>query len=73
MGGGLVLWGGCLELCGVPVGAGPATALASPATRYLDLDGSIDLARDFVAGGFELENGVMRPAPGPGLGVRLLD
>ncbi len=29
--------------------------------------------RDFVSGGFVLENGVMRPAPGPGLGVRLLE
>jgi L-alanine-DL-glutamate epimerase-like enolase superfamily enzyme len=44
-------------------------AFASPATRYLDLDGSLDLARDVVSGGFTLEDGVMRTTAAPGLGV----
>ena len=46
-------------------------AFASPATRYLDLDGSLDLARDVVDGGFTLEGGVMRTTGAPGLGVVL--
>ena len=46
-----------------------AAAIASPATRYLDLDGSLDLARDVARGGFLLENGMMRAVDAPGLGV----
>ena len=44
-------------------------ALASAATRYLDLDGSLDLARDVAGGGFVLEDGFMRTTDLPGLGV----
>ncbi len=32
-----------------------------PHTRYIDLDGSLDLAEDIVKGGFELKNGYMMP------------
>mgnify|MGYP002084956305 CR=1 FL=1 len=35
-------------------------AFASPATRYLDLDGSLDLERDVVSGGFSLQDGILR-------------
>ena len=49
----------------------PAVALASPRTRYLDLDGSFDLARDVVDGGFVLADGVLRTTGAPGLGVSL--
>ena len=41
-------------------------------TKYLDLDGSFDLERDIVSGGFNLNNGVLQPLDSPGLGVKLL-
>jgi L-alanine-DL-glutamate epimerase and related enzymes of enolase superfamily len=46
-------------------------AFACPHTRYIDLDGSLDLAADFVAGGFILENGLMRLPDAPGLGLHM--
>jgi L-alanine-DL-glutamate epimerase-like enolase superfamily enzyme len=45
---------------------------SSPATRYLDLDGSLDLARDLVEGGFVLENGELSVTDQPGLGVTMI-
>jgi L-alanine-DL-glutamate epimerase-like enolase superfamily enzyme len=54
----------------VSISAALHAALASPATRYLDLDGSLDLSRDVVDGGFVLEDGYMRTTDRPGLGVR---
>jgi L-alanine-DL-glutamate epimerase-like enolase superfamily enzyme len=46
-------------------------ALASRATCYLDLDGSLDLARDIVNGGFILKDGMLSVSNKPGLGVDL--
>jgi L-alanine-DL-glutamate epimerase-like enolase superfamily enzyme len=63
-----VMWG-CMDESAVSIAAALHAALASPATRYLDLDGSLDLARDVVRGGFVLENGMMRTCEAPGLGV----
>jgi hypothetical protein len=40
-----------------------------PNTRYLDLDGSFDLAEDLVSGGFKLVNGIMHLIEKPGFGV----
>jgi L-alanine-DL-glutamate epimerase-like enolase superfamily enzyme len=54
----------------ISIAAALHAAFASPATRFLDLDGSLDLARDVVDGGFTLEEGVMRTTGAPGLGVR---
>jgi L-alanine-DL-glutamate epimerase-like enolase superfamily enzyme len=65
-----LMWG-CMDESRVGIAAALHAAFASPATRYLDLDGSFDLARDLVEGGFELDRGVMRPTERPGLGVRL--
>ena len=48
------------------------TALSFENTKYLDLDGSFDLERDIVSGGFNLKNGVLQPLDSPGLGVKLL-
>jgi L-alanine-DL-glutamate epimerase-like enolase superfamily enzyme len=53
----------------ISIAAALHVALASPATRYLDLDGSLDLAQDVVIGGFRLENGMMSTLDQPGLGV----
>jgi L-alanine-DL-glutamate epimerase-like enolase superfamily enzyme len=66
---GLELMWGCMDESVVSISAALHTALASPATRYLDLDGSLDLSRDWAAGGFLIENGVLRTNGQPGLGA----
>ena len=63
-----LMWG-CNDESRISIAAALHVAFASPATRYLDLDGSFDLARDLAAGGFVLAEGMLRTAPGPGLGV----
>ena len=68
---GIALMWGCMDESRISIAAALHAAFASPATRYLDLDGSLDLARDVVEGGFVLEAGVMRTADAPGLGVRV--
>lgn len=67
---GIDLMWGCMDESIVSIAAALHAALASPATRYLDLDGSLDLARDIVTGGFVLENGELRTTDQPGLGVK---
>jgi len=69
---GIDLMWGCMDESIVSISAALHAALASPATRYLDLDGSLDLARDVVDGGFVLEDGYMRTTDLAGLGVRRL-
>jgi L-alanine-DL-glutamate epimerase-like enolase superfamily enzyme len=66
-----LMWG-CMDESCISIAAALHVALASPATRYLDLDGSFDLARDVAEGGFVVEGGIMRPLDAPGLGVRLV-
>lgn len=63
-----LMWG-CMDESRIAVAAALHTALACPATRYLDLDGHLDLSRDFGVGGFALEHGVLQPLDQPGLGV----
>lgn len=70
---GIALMWGCMDESRISIAAALHAAFASPATRYLDLDGSLDLARDVVSGGFTLEDGVMRTTAAPGLGVRGLN
>lgn len=67
---GISLMWGCMDESRISIAAALHAAFASPATRFLDLDGSLDLARDVVEGGFTLEDGVMRTTAAPGLGVR---
>jgi L-Ala-D/L-Glu epimerase len=69
-GAGISLMWGCNDESRIAIAAALHAALASPATRYLDLDGSFDLASDLAEGGFELEHGMLRPAHGAGLAVR---
>nr|WP_321403403.1 dipeptide epimerase [uncultured Desulfobacter sp.] len=69
---GIGLMWGCMDESRVSIAAALHAAFASPATRYLDLDGSLDLARDIVDQGFIIEDGVMRLTDRPGLGVRIL-
>ncbi|MGH9369103.1 MAG: dipeptide epimerase [Thermoanaerobaculia bacterium] len=66
---GIDLMWGCMDESVVSIAAALHAALSSPATRYLDLDGSLDLARDVAQGGFLLEGGTMRALDAPGLGV----
>ena len=66
-----LMWG-CMDESIVSIAAALHAALASPATRYLDLDGSLHLARDVVQGGFVLQNGWLRTTDRPGLGVNIL-
>lgn len=63
------LFWGCNDESRISITAALHAAFACPATCYLDLDGSFDLADDIVSGGFVLENGFMRPADGAGLGL----
>ncbi len=64
-----VMWG-CMDESRVSIAAALHLAFACPATKYLDLDGSIDLARDIVEGGFELKDGMMYLTGKAGLGVK---
>ncbi|MCC7012909.1 MAG: dipeptide epimerase [Planctomycetes bacterium] len=64
-----VMWG-CMDESVLGIAAALHAAFASPATRYLDLDGSLDLGEDPFTGGFALDNGRMRTLALPGLGVQ---
>lgn len=67
-----LMWG-CMDESRISITAALHAALSCPATRYLDLDGSLDLARDVVEGGFVLEKGIMRTSDAPGLGLRFCE
>ena len=66
-----LMWG-CMDESIISITAALHAAFASPATRYIDLDGSLDLANDVVTGGFHLANGEMSTLNLPGLGVTKL-
>jgi len=67
-----LMWG-CMDESVISISASLNAALSSPATKYLDLDGSLDLASDVASGGFRLEEGILYPLLDElGLGVRLL-
>ncbi len=63
-----VMWG-CMDESRIAIAAALHAAFSCAATRWIDLDGHLDLAADFATGGFELENGVLRPLDRPGLGL----
>jgi len=69
--GGIDLMWGCMDESVISISAALHTAYACPNTRYLDLDGSFDLARDPAQGGFVLDEGFLRLESGAGLGVEL--
>ncbi|MEY2808409.1 MAG: hypothetical protein RIR65_2826 [Planctomycetota bacterium] len=68
---GVALMWGCSDESRLGIAAALHAALASPATRHLDLDGHLDLARDLGRGGFEIVDGALVPGDGPGLGVEV--
>ncbi|MGI8950244.1 MAG: dipeptide epimerase [Chitinophagaceae bacterium] len=63
------LFWGCNDESIVSISAALHAAFACANTKYIDLDGSFDLAEDIVKGGFILEDGYMHPNGLPGLGV----
>jgi len=65
-----LMWG-CNDESVASIAAALHAAYACPRTRYLDLDGSFDLARDPASGGFVVEDGLLRLLDKPGLGVDL--
>lgn len=66
---GIDLFWGCNDESIISITAALHAAFASANTKYIDLDGSLDLARDIVKGGFVLKDGMMSCSDKPGLGV----
>ncbi len=66
------LFWGCFDESCISIAAALHAALACPNTRYLDLDGSFDLAEDLAKGGFRLEKGILYPLDAPGFGCQLV-
>jgi L-alanine-DL-glutamate epimerase-like enolase superfamily enzyme len=66
---GIDLFWGCNDESIVSITAGLHAAFACTHTKYLDLDGSLDLAEDVVTGGFTIKDGYMYTMDTPGLGL----
>lgn len=66
---GVDLFWGCNDESMVSITASLHAAFACSNTKYIDLDGSLDLAQDIVKGGFILKDGVMSCSDKPGLGL----
>jgi L-alanine-DL-glutamate epimerase-like enolase superfamily enzyme len=66
------LFWGCNDESMISITAALHAAFACPHTRYIDLDGSLDLAEDIVINGFTLKDGYMIPNNSPGLGLSLI-
>jgi L-alanine-DL-glutamate epimerase-like enolase superfamily enzyme len=69
---GIDLMWGCNDESIISITAALHAAFSCPNTKYIDLDGSFDLAKDVVKGGFTLKDGVMSPLDKPGLGIEKL-
>ncbi len=67
-----LMWG-CNDESIVSITAALHTAFSCTNTRFIDLDGSLDLARDVVRSGFILKDGIMTIPERPGLGLVPLD
>ncbi|HNR06161.1 MAG TPA: dipeptide epimerase [Saprospiraceae bacterium] len=63
-----LMWG-CNDESRLSITAALHLAYACGRTRFLDLDGSFDLARDPASGGFDLIDGKLIPLERPGLGI----
>jgi L-alanine-DL-glutamate epimerase-like enolase superfamily enzyme len=66
---GVDLFWGCNDESIVSITAALHAAFSCDNTKYIDLDGSLDLGRDEVRGGFILKDGYMCCSDKPGLGV----
>lgn len=67
--GGVDLFWGCNDESAVSITAALHAAFSCSNTKYIDLDGSLDLGRDVVTGGFILKDGYMYCSDKPGLGL----
>ena len=65
---GINLFWGCNDESIISITAALHAAFACPHTKYIDLDGSLDLAEDMVNGGFILQEGIMSISDKPGFG-----
>lgn len=65
------LFWGCNDESIISITAALHAAFACANTKYLDLDGSLDLAEDVVREGFVLENGLLKLNGRAGLGLRI--
>ena len=65
------MWG-CMDESIISISAALHAAMACNATKYIDLDGSFDLAKDLVFGGFNLKDGKMFINDTPGIGVKMV-
>ncbi len=63
-----LMWG-CMDESVVSISAALHLAYSCPNTRYLDLDGHLDIAEDIVQAGFKIDDGHMLLNERPGLGV----
>lgn len=67
---GIDLFWGCNDESIVSITAALHVAYSCSNTKYLDLDGSFDLASDLVTGGFILKDGYLYCNDLPGLGIK---
>jgi L-alanine-DL-glutamate epimerase-like enolase superfamily enzyme len=67
---GVDLFWGCNDESIVSITAALHAAFSCSNTKYIDLDGSLDLSKDVVKGGFILKDGYMYCSEEAGLGVR---
>lgn len=67
---GIDLFWGCNDESIVSITAALHAAYSCDNTKYLDLDGSFDLSKDLVEGGFVLKDGCLLPINEPGLGFK---
>ncbi len=66
---GIDLMWGCNDESAISITAALHIAFSCPNTKYIDLDGSLDLKVDMVKAGFILKNGMMSIGDKPGLGL----
>ncbi|MGH2642504.1 MAG: mandelate racemase/muconate lactonizing enzyme family protein [Chitinophagaceae bacterium] len=65
---GIDLMWGCNDESAISISGALHVAFSQPHTRYIDLDGSLDLAKDIVTKAFTLKEGLMSVTGLPGLG-----
>ena len=65
---GIDLFWGCNDESMVSITAALHAAFACTHTKYLDLDGSLELAEDVASGGFSIKDGYMYTSDKPGFG-----
>lgn len=68
---GIDLFWGCNDESCISISAALHAAFACAHTRYIDLDGSFDLAEDIATGGFVLRDGYMKTTNLSGLGFEI--